>query len=401
MEGDSARRHPPERPEAEADVTSTYIRIVREWSELAPHRAAWNQLALRSSTSSVFQTFEWHDAWWAAFGSKTGTLSVALLFDDERLAAIAPLHRYRRGRRTVVGFIGNSNSASDYCDFITDRPALVQPMLDELLEHGAWDVLDLGNVPAESSCLRAASEWARVRRRSTIDIRQFPAPTRILGDVEEDRACLNKKSLKRHFNGFAKSGSLRFHHSTDPAEIDARLDDFFRQHAERWALSGRASQFAEPEQRDFYRRLVPALLANDWLRFGIVALDERPIAYHFGFEYANRFIWYKPTFEASLVKKSPGEVLLRFLLEDAMSRGLAEFDFTVGDEDFKYRFANLVRETRRLRVYRRTRAQRADRVEAWLRRRARQALNRLQRKRERRPEAAPPSEAPAGAGSTA
>lgn len=376
----------------EAPVTAREIRVVRVWSELEPHRAAWNELARRSAGASVFQTFEWHDAWWAAFGAQAGTPCVALLFEGYRLAAIAPLHRYRRGRRDVVGFIGNSNSASDYCDFITDRAELVGPLLDELLSRSDWDVLDLGNVPAESPSLRAASEWARTRGRALIEAPQFAAPTRILGDVEADRACLNKKSLKRHFNGFAKSGNLRFHHSTDAAEIEARLDDFFRQHVERWALTGRDSQFAHEAQRDFYRRLVPALLANDWLRFAIVALDDRPIAYHFGFEYANRFIWYKPTFEAALVKKSPGEVLLRFLLEDAMDRGLAEFDFTVGDEDFKYRFANLVRDTRRLRVYRRARSQRADRVDAWLRRRARRLVDRLRRRGEPGPASAPPPE---------
>ena len=378
-------------------MASTQVRIVRDWDELAPYRTAWNELARRSVTASIFQTFEWHDAWWASFGASAGTPAVVLLFEGDRLVAIAPLHRYRRGRRNVVGFIGNSNSASDYCDFITDRDELVAPMLDELLARRDWDVLDLGNVPSQSPCLRAASDWADARARPTIDVTQFPAPTRVLGDVEADRACLNKKSLKRHFNGFARSGNLRFHHSTDAGEIESSLDDFFRQHAERWALTGRESQFAQESQRDFYRRLVPALLANDWLRFAIVALDDRPIAYHFGFEYANRFIWYKPTFEASLVKKSPGEVLLRFLLEDAMNRGLAEFDFTVGDEDFKYRFANLVRETRRLRVYRRARDQRADRLQAWLRRRGRRVLNRLSRKGERASEASAASEAPAEA----
>ncbi len=51
-------------------------------------------------------------------------------------------------------------------------------------------------------------------------------------------------------------------------------------------------------------------------------------------------IWYKPTFDISYAKRSPGEVLLKILLEYALEHDVAKFDFTIGDEDYKYRFAN-------------------------------------------------------------
>lgn len=372
-------------------TSSLIVRVEADWEALAPLREQWNELAARALTSSVFQTFEWHDAWWRAFGADAGELRVAAAFERDRLVAIAPMHAYRRRGRTIVGFLGNSNGASDYCDFITADAGLVAPLLDAVLAGRGWDVLDLGNVPAASEPLRAAAAWADARGHRTLDAKQYPAPARILGDAEADRAVLNKKSLKRHFNGFAKAGDLRFHHSTDAAEVAASLEDFFRQHVERWALAGIDSQFADPRQKIFYRLLAPALLERGWLRFAIVRLDDRAIAYHFGFEYGDRFIWYKPTFDASLVKKSPGEVLLKFLLEDAIGRGLAEFDFTVGDEDFKYRFSNVVRETRRFRLYRSAGSWRADRLEGWLRRRARAALDRIRSGPEK---ASKPADAP-------
>lgn len=45
-------------------------------------------------------------------------------------------------------------------------------------------------------------------------------------------------------------------------------------------------------------------------------------------------------------------MLLKFLLEDAIGRGLEEFDFTVGSEAFKYRFSNLTRSNDRIIVFR-------------------------------------------------
>jgi hypothetical protein len=44
--------------------------------------------------------------------------------------------------------------------------------------------------------------------------------------------------------------------------------------------------------------------------------------------------------------------LLKFLLDDAIGRGLEEFDFTVGSEPFKYRFSNRTRSNDRIIVFR-------------------------------------------------
>jgi CelD/BcsL family acetyltransferase involved in cellulose biosynthesis len=84
----------------------------------------------------------------------------------------------------------------------------------------------------------------------------------------------------------------------------------------------------------------------------VVLFNEAPLAFHFGFEYRRRFIWYKPTFDIEFASRSPGEVLIKFLLEDAIMRKLEEFDFTVGSESFKYRFANRLRFNNRLIAFR-------------------------------------------------
>jgi len=83
----------------------------------------------------------------------------------------------------------------------------------------------------------------------------------------------------------------------------------------------------------------------------VVLFNGAPLAFHFGFEYRRRFIWYKPTFDVQFASRSPGEVLIKFLLEDAIEKKLEEFDFTVGSESFKYRFANRIRFNNRLIVF--------------------------------------------------
>ena len=130
------------------------------------------------------------------------------------------------------------------------------------------------------------------------------------------------------------------------------LDAFFQQHIERWGLTETPSQFLQEAPRAFMREVVRAMALTGYLRFSVVSLDDRPIAYHLGFECNGRFIWYKPTFDVALCRHSPGEVLIKHLLEDACTRGLLEFDFGPGEEAFKYRFSNYARAISSVHVHR-------------------------------------------------
>jgi CelD/BcsL family acetyltransferase involved in cellulose biosynthesis len=83
---------------------------------------------------------------------------------------------------------------------------------------------------------------------------------------------------------------------------------------------------------------------------------------HFGFEFGDRLTWYKPAFDVEFAKHSPGEVLIKYLLEYALERKVGELDFTIGEEAFKYRFANHVRANYAVRAFRRSGAYHLNRL---------------------------------------
>jgi CelD/BcsL family acetyltransferase involved in cellulose biosynthesis len=149
-------------------------------------------------------------------------------------------------------------------------------------------------------------------------------------------------------------GNVVFRHLESRGEIKSRLPEFYLQHIGRRALVGDESLFCRAESRTFYEALVDELDPEHELRFAVVELDGRTIAFHFGFECNGKFVWYKPAFDVDLRHYSPGEVLLRELFEYAGHRGLREFDFTVGGEAFKRRFANRTRHNHTMFLYPRT-----------------------------------------------
>jgi CelD/BcsL family acetyltransferase involved in cellulose biosynthesis len=172
----------------------------------------------------------------------------------------------------------------------------------------------------------------------------MPCPALSISGKQQDvRRLIAKYSVRRPLNWFSKRGQVRFRHVTSLPEIEASLPTFFDQHVRRWAKVGKGSLFRDPLQRRFYAALARAGHESGWLFFSSVDVDGEPIAFHFGFDYGHVVTWYKPAFEPDYADHSPGMVLIHQLIEDALRRDRKEIDFTVGDESFKERFANVHR----------------------------------------------------------
>ena len=257
-------------------------------------------------------------------------------------------------RHAEIRFIGCTRSA-DYLDFIIDpdAPKALDAVLNEML--GCLSEVSriyLSHFPSHFENQRRTLSYFKVHTSKVVVEYEQEAPCRIMGDKQEDLRVANKSSLRRRYNHFLKLGDLRFHRCRSEVEILEYLRTFFDQHVARRGLTDSPSRFLDPTECSFYRTLVHKLFPKGWLRFDIVLFNNHPIAFHFGFEYRNKFIWYKPTFDVQYWKKSPGEVLIKFLLEDAIEKGLEEFDFTIGSEPFKRRFSNKIRHNNRLIVFR-------------------------------------------------
>jgi CelD/BcsL family acetyltransferase involved in cellulose biosynthesis len=289
----------------------------------------WDALAATNSVRTIFQTWAWHRAWWEVHGEQH-ELALIEAREGGRLVGIAPLVI---DGEAVLRFMGYG--ASDY--------------LDLLVEGARRDVLD-----ALAAAMRGL-EWKRMLLEqvhegsplvtsglvipSYVEYQQ-PAPSYRFRHDESDRQLANKKSLKRHYNYFQRSGGITFEVLSEAPAVLPHLERFFAQHVARRGLTDAPSKFADDRERTFYRKLTEYLGSCGLLRFSVLGFGDEVLAYHFGFEFEGTLYWYKPTFNVAYEKHSPGEVLLKMIIEDCIERDLDELDFTIGKEAFKYRFAN-------------------------------------------------------------
>ena len=328
----------------EQEVT---LRLLSGFDDPSFDCETWNRLLDDGDTNVVFLTHEWQHAWWGSFGR--GRLMVILAERAGRPLALAPLF----ADSGMIYFVGSGGS--DYLDFIGDVSH--ESTLDLLLTTAIGLVPEfLGfvfyHIPADSRTGNLLQQAGKRLGLRSFDEGEIEAPTMVLGDKGETAlAAASKKSLVRKEKSLRKDGRLDIEHIRDEKAVEPWLEVFFRQHIERWNDTDYPSLFLDRWQQAFYYRLAEALGKSGWLRFTVLSWNDEPIAFHFGMSYAGRYLWYKPAFAIDLGRRSPGQVLLRQLLLAAVEEGVSEFDFGLGDEPFKKRFATEVKYVRSWGLY--------------------------------------------------
>ena len=299
-------------------------------------RERWNALLRRGKSNVVFLTWEWQRAWWDSF-DRTGLMLIVAMREGEP-AALAPFF----AEEGKIYFVGSGGS--DYLDFIGDFTT--EGIMEALLSTAMERTSDFSGFLLYHILQHSPS--GAVLRRSAFQCTDEPGLPAPALDLNSDtgRAAPQKKSLVRHEKLFQRDANLEVLHLRAAADIEPRLETFFAQHIERWSGTESPSLFRDEAQRRFYRALTMHGTAAGWLRFTELRWKEKPIAFHFGVCYDGTYLWYKPTFDIALARMSPGEVALRRLLLAAIDEGAHTFDFGLGDEPFKRRFATHIQHVR-------------------------------------------------------
>lgn len=328
-------------------VAKIQYHVAREFNELQFTPNEWDALLKKQSDASVFLTWHYQKAWWDSYGR--GKLMLICITVDGKLTAIAPLFL----DEGLIYFVGSGGS--DYLNFIgviNDISIIELILTVAITDSPLCKGFLFYHVDATSPTKTILAEVSEHLGYRLINEGEMIAPfLNIIEFPEKIIEAINKKSLVRHENWFKRNGKLEIKHLSKGKEILPALSSFFEQHISRWTTTPFPSLFTDPKHCDFYIRLAEHADASGWLLFSIVSWNDKPVAYHFGFLYNGTFLWYKPSFDISLSKLSPGEVLLRNLLTNSKEKGAHIFDFGLGEESFKNRFATNKRKIENIGLY--------------------------------------------------
>jgi hypothetical protein len=169
-----------------------------------------------------------------------------------------------------------------------------------------------------------------------VDLRRFPRWADLEGHVASRRSTLGADSARRRRRLEQRLGPLRFRWDDDrPATLEAVL----AWKSAQYVRSSVPDCFAVPQNVAMFREL----RGRGLVVLSSLSAGERVVAAHLGALWRGRLSWWVPAYDRELMSLSPGRLLLEDLLRESHARGLAEFDFLLGDEAYKYQYATHLR----------------------------------------------------------
>ena len=343
------------------------IKFFDRFESIGPE--AWEALASKSPTRTIFQTYAWQLAWWQAYGKSASPLQseqvlcLAAGYDGDALVMIMPLVR----RGNIFYFVGDG--VADRLDVLYDASSAADlpSFFKAFKAREDWRSMVLNGIPDVSPTWRHLKRSAREENLFPLTVSKLPIWGLVIqGREERVRRQLHTGTVAKHASIFASKGSVRVSHqeSLPPAAVPWR--EFFIQHIHRWSLRSMPSIFVARAARDLAR----SLAQDPWLRRNTILttlyLNERVAAYHVGFLYEHVFYWHMPSFDLGVKRFCPDDVLWREVVAYAYKCGCREVSFTSSDEPVVRRFADRLGFTRSVRIFRRHREEWRARLKRWI-----------------------------------
>ncbi len=324
------------------------IQIITDFRDFDALEPEWNTALRNSRADNPFLRFEWLKSWLDTYKDDIELLTI-VAYDNTGLIGAAPFVIDKKGRLVFIGY-----PLADYSDIIIviGKEDAWSAMLDAIFAGGKRRrKIILDQLRQDGITATSLPRYLAVRRIPFRIEASDQCPAMVLDDIEQARKIYYKRNINTYVNWFNKQGDFHFNQYDDTQEALERLDDLFAQHRRRRDTTPFPSQFEDDKTRSFFRKFVAAMNPAGIVRLFSLSLDDAFPALYIAFDYNDQLYLYTTSFNIDYAKRSPGQVILRYLFDYAVERGIKRLDFARGDEGYKDRFANAVRQNARIIVY--------------------------------------------------
>ena len=354
-------------------------RLVESLRELEAERAAtgalaaWEALADSDESANFFQSPAWCMDWYRCYADQFSPL-VVVVTSGERLVGLVPLAIENSSKRLV--FAGDN--MADYRDVLAaegHREDVVRELLGVYRAGGFQEGFRIGPTQPESETTRIILALADTSATGVRGIlREHPCWRWWPRDAEALKSGVKKKDVRKDLNHFGRQGAVSLRHVTTREDWDEIKQEFYDFHSLRQLQIARGVSFHDPRKR----ALFDSLFAHRPLaaRVSALSVGGRVIAEHFWYVWREVLHWGASSIDIREENRSPGQVLLALLYQDAENAGIRGVDLTLGTGEVKRRFGNECVNLPSVDLYARERNYRARTLRDTAARRAKQLLTR-------------------------
>ncbi len=238
--------------------------VLREIPEDETLRRQWNALVDRVEQPQVFYTYEWAMAVYRAYHATLHPLLFLAYDEAGALRGLAALATDAAGKE--ASFL--CATTGDYCDVLSsveDRAAFVDEVFGGIKKLGIAAAA-LANLPSDSPTVAAMRRAAANHHFHCFARTAYECAQVLLGSLErrggEKPVLPRKKMLRRFVNAMGREAPVRLEHARSWSDVQPIFPEFARAHVARFLATGRISNLARSERRDFSRRVGQVALRN-------------------------------------------------------------------------------------------------------------------------------------------
>lgn len=323
--------------------TRSSIRAVRTELHSGPPdelAAEWQELFEADPSATPFVSPGWGLAWIRHLGEHTEPWLVTVR-EDDRLVGLAPLALELRRSTRALRLVGKE--PGDYWDVLARpdrRAAVTRAVAAELARReDQWDVFFLAGQPDEAATPAISGESSlRVRPRPGTPCPRIALPE----DFDEYLRQLpgsHRSNVRKHLRRLDQ-GDVALREVTDVPALDGAVTRWHDLHIKRWeALSKPIDPSHVTDRfREFMRDAMCALVPRGLASVSEFVFEGEVVGVYVNLLDDQSFYWYLGGFEPSRARLGLGKMSIAHGIRWSIETGRRYFDFTRGEEGFKYYF---------------------------------------------------------------
>lgn len=365
-------------PVATLDHVRLRAEILRSAEALDPEAdtvGPWRALAV--ATGNAFLTPEWFAAWRRHYdpkdrarvvvvrdrdpddgddpdptpaGAIVGVLPVEIAGRTIRFAGANVGERYFPAARVDLRGEVAAAAATVLADAVPGAHLVLHHVPQASAESGSGS--ELGSESGSGSELGSPSDeasWvedlrtAWPRRLTRIALRSDVLPWVSLPATWDEFLAARSRNFRnqigRKERNLVKQHGARFRTADGSVPIATEMKQFFDLHVAQWEGRKPGTTLQSPDAQQFHVDFAAAALEQGWLRLVFLEADGRDVAALYGFTMGGRACYFNAGWDPAWSSTSVGLVLLAHAVRTACAEGASVYDFLLGDEEYKYRFA--------------------------------------------------------------
>jgi CelD/BcsL family acetyltransferase involved in cellulose biosynthesis len=311
----------------------------------------WRRLE-QNADCTVFQTYDYLAAWQKHIGARDrGRPVIAVVSHEGNTLAIFPLAVSGRFVRRLT-WLGQELCdysapllAPDFPRIVTSHFPALWSEIGELMQRDPrrrHDLVDFRKMPETVGAQRNPFLALPVSQNAS-----SAHLATLAGDWEAFYTAKRSPSTRRRDRTkhakLAEHGDLRLVTAETNDEKAQTFDTLIRQKSAALKRMGVEDFFARPGVRDFYLELATSPRSPDLVHLS--RLDVGPVmaSVNLGLQHRGRYHYILASYDDDgiISRFGPGSAHLRNLIARAIELGYREFDFTIGDERYKFDWADI------------------------------------------------------------